>query len=237
MSLIEHLEELRSRLLKIVVAYAAACVVAWFIYSPILHVLIEPLSRLPVASQILRGGELIYTAPTEAFFIRLKVTAFAGFGFCLPVILWQAWRFVTPGLHPNEKRYALPFILVSMGLFVAGIGTAFVSLPKALDVLTGFAGTELVLVPRAADYLSFVLILIAAFGFAFEFPIALLALTLVGVLTSKSLRKARRMAWVIILIVAAIVTPTQDPITLAIMAVPLGILYEATILTARLMKK
>jgi sec-independent protein translocase protein TatC len=190
-----------------------------------------------VANQILKGGELIYTAPTEAFFIRLKVTAFAAFAFCLPVVLWQAWRFVTPGLHPNEKRYAVPFILVSMALFVAGIGTAFVSLPKALDVLTGFAGSELVLVPRAADYLSFVLILIAAFGFAFEFPIALLALTLVGVLTSQSLRKARRMAWVIILVVAAIITPTQDPITLAIMAVPLGILYEATILTARLMKK
>jgi sec-independent protein translocase protein TatC len=237
MSLVEHLEELRTRLFKVVLAYAVACLVAWFFYSDILELLIRPLAKLPVADQILRDGELIYTAPTEAFFIRLKVTAFAGFALSLPVMLWQAWRFVTPGLHPHEKRYAVPFIVASMALFAVGILTAFASLPKALNVLTSFAGTELVLLPRAAEYLSFVLILIAAFGFAFEFPIALLALTLVGVLTSASLRKARRMAWVILLVVAAVITPTQDPITLALLAVPLGILYEATILTARLMKK
>jgi sec-independent protein translocase protein TatC len=237
MSLVEHLEELRSRLFKVVIAYALACGVAWFFYSGILDLLIRPLAKLPVADQILSQGDLIYTAPTEAFFVRLKVTAFAGFALSLPVMLWQAWRFVTPGLHPHEKRYAVPFIIVSMVLFVTGIMTAFASLPKALDVLTSFAGTELVLLPRAAEYLSFVLILVAAFGFAFEFPIALLALTLVGVLTSESLRKGRRIAWIVILVVAAIITPTQDPITLALLAIPLGILYEATILTARLLKR
>ncbi len=150
MSLVEHLEELRTRLFKVVLAYAVACLVAWFFYSDILELLIRPLAKLPVADQILRDGELIYTAPTEAFFIRLKVTAFAGFALSLPVMLWQAWRFVTPGLHPHEKRYAVPFIVASMALFAVGILTAFASLPKALDVLTSFAGTELVLLPRAA---------------------------------------------------------------------------------------
>lgn len=237
MSLMEHLEELRSRLFKVVLAYAACCAVAWYFYSPILAMLIDPLARLPVADQILEGGQLIYTAPTEAFIIRLKVTAFAGMVLALPVALWQLWRFVTPGLHAHERKYALPFVVVSVVLFAAGVVTAFVSLPKALEVLAGFAGTELVLLPRAADYLSFVLILIAAFGFSFEFPIILLGLTLVGVLSSRKLRNARRMAWIVILVLAAVITPTQDPITLMIMAVPLGLLYEGTILVARLLKK
>jgi sec-independent protein translocase protein TatC len=237
MSLMEHLEELRSRLFKIVLAYALACVAAWFLYSQVLAILIGPLAKLPVADQILQDGQLIYTAPTEAFFIRLKVTAFTGMIFALPVILWQLWRFVTPGLHRHERRYALPFVVISVFLFALGVATAFLSLPKALEVLAGFAGSELVLLPRASDYLSFVLLLVAAFGFSFEFPIILLGLTLVGVLSSAKLRKARRIAWVIILIVAAIITPTQDPITLMIMSVPLGLLYEGTIVAARLLKR
>jgi sec-independent protein translocase protein TatC len=237
MSLMEHLEELRRRLFKIALAYAVCCVVAWYLYSFILDMLIEPLTKLPIADQILREGQLIYTAPTEAFLIRLKVTAFTAMIFALPVILWQLWRFVTPGLHAHEKKYALPFVFVSLILFALGVTVAFVSLPKALEVLAGFAGTELVLLPRAADYLSFVLILIAAFGFSFEFPIILLGLTLVGVLSSAKLRKARRMAWIVILVLAAVITPTQDPITLMIMAVPLGLLYEGTVIAARLMKR
>lgn len=233
----EHLQELRNRLFKIVIAYTLACVGAWYLYSPLLGLLIAPLSRLPVADQIIQNGQLIYTAPTEAFFIRLKVTAFAGMVFALPIILFQLWRFVTPGLHRHERRYALPFVFVAVALFALGVSVAFLSLPTALKVLAGFAGDELVLLPRASDYLSFVLILIAAFGFSFDFPIVLLGLTLVGVLSSAKLRKARRMAWVIVLIVAAIITPTQDPITLMIMAVPLGLLYEATIIVARMMKR
>jgi sec-independent protein translocase protein TatC len=207
------------------------------LYSQVLAILIGPLAKLPVADQILQDGQLIYTAPTEAFFIRLKVTAFTGMIFALPVMLWQLWRFVTPGLHRHERRYALPFVVISVFLFALGVATAFLSLPKALEVLAGFAGSELVLLPRASDYLSFVLLLVAAFGFSFEFPIILLGLTLVGVLSSAKLRKARRIAWVIILIVAAIITPTQDPITLMIMSVPLGLLYEGTIVAARLLKR
>lgn len=237
MTLMEHLEELRNRLFKIVLAYAIAAGITWFLYEKILGILIAPLARLPVADQILRGGQLIYTAPTEALIVRLKVTAFSAAILALPIILYQLWRFVTPGLHKHEKRYAVAFVLISMVLFALGVTVAFASLPKALEVLAGFAGDELVLLPKAADYLSFVLLLIAAFGFSFEFPIVLLGLTLIGVLSSAKLRKSRRIAWVVILVVAAVITPTQDPITLAIMAVPLGLLYEGTVIAARLMKK
>ncbi len=237
MTLMGHLEELRSRMFKMVIAYAVASTVAWFVYEQLLRLLISPLTKLPAADQILRNGQLIYTAPTEAFLVRLKVVAFAGLILALPVILWQLWRFVTPALHKNEKRYVLPFVFISMLLFALGVSVAFASLPKALEVLAGFAGDELVLLPKAADYLSFVLLLIVAFGVSFEFPIALLGLTLVGVLSSDKLRKSRRIAWIVILVVAAVITPTQDPITLAMMSIPLGLLFEATIITARLMKK
>lgn len=237
MSLLEHLEELRNRLFKVVVAYVIAAIGAWFVYSTILGWLIAPLKSLPIADQIIEGGQLIYTAPTEAFFVRLKVTAFSAMVLALPVMLWQLWRFVTPGLHSHEKRYALPFVFVALILFAAGVATAFVSMPKALQVLAGFAGTEMVLLPRAAEYLSFVMLLVAAFGFSFEFPIILLGLCLVGVITSRHLRDARRIAWIVILVVAALITPTQDPITLAIMSAPLALLYEGTILAARMMKR
>lgn len=237
MSLVEHLEELRNRLIRVVVAYVVAAIGAWLAYSTVLDWLIAPLERLPVADQIMQGGQLIYTAPTEALFIRLKVTAFGAMILSLPVMLWQLWRFVTPGLHAHEKKYALPFVFVSLLLFAAGVATALFSMPKALEVLAGFAGSELVLLPRASDYLSFVMLLVAAFGFSFEFPIILLGLALVGVIDSRQLRNARRYAWIVILVIAALITPTQDPITLGIMSIPLAVLYEATILAARLLKR
>jgi len=233
----DHLEELRSRLFKIVVAFVLGSVIAWFLYNPILAVLTKPLKGLPGAGEVISRGKLVVLAPTEAFFIRVKITAFAGFVVALPVILWQLWRFVTPGLHRKEKRYAIPFVFVSLALFAAGIWLALFSLPKALQLLTSFGGKDIVLVPRASEYLSFMMLMIAAFGISFEFPIVLIGLVMAGVLTAKSLRKGRQTAWIIILIVSAVITPTTDPITMLLMAVPMLFLYEATILTARLMKK
>ena len=237
MSLMEHLEELRSRLIKGVAAFIVGTVAAWFLYDAILEILVIPLKQLDVSDEIISDGRLIFTAPTEAFFVRLKVVAFSGLILSLPVLLWQAWRFVTPGLYKKEKRYAFPFVLVSMLLFAGGAAFAYATLPMALRVLTAFGGSDLVLLPRASEYLSFVMLVVGAFGLAFEFPLVLLALTLVGVITTDTLRKGRRVAWIVILIVAAVVTPTQDPITLMIMSIPLAILYEATILVARLMRR
>lgn len=237
MTLMDHLAELRSRLVKVFLAISIASVGAWFMYDRTLALLTQPLKQLPEAGDIISRGRLIFTAPTEAFFIRLKVTAFTGVVLALPIALWQLWRFVTPGLYRHERRYALPFVVTSMVLFVAGAGLAFLSLPKAIEILAGFSGTQLVLLPKASEYLSFALLMIAAFGVAFEFPVVLLGLTLAGVLSSLTLRKMRRVAWIVILVVAAIITPTQDPITLSFLAVPLGLLFEGTIIAARLMKR
>jgi sec-independent protein translocase protein TatC len=117
------------------------------------------------------------------------------------------------------------------------VALAFATLPTALEFLNAFGGERVVLFPRATEYLSFVLLLVAAFGVTFEFPLILLALSLVGVLSSRQLRKGRRFAWIVILIVAAVITPTADPITQLVLSVPLALLYEGTILAARLLKR
>ncbi|MGH2704937.1 MAG: twin-arginine translocase subunit TatC [Actinomycetota bacterium] len=237
MTLIEHLEELRARLFKIVIAFAVGATGCWFLYDPILAFLVGPLERLPVAEEILRRGQLIVTSPAEAFFVRLKVVSFSALVVALPVVLWQLWRFVAPGLYSHEKRYAVPFVVVAMALFGVGVALAFATLPTALVFLNAFAGSRVVLFPRATEYLSFVLLLVGAFGVTFEFPLILLALSLVGVLSSAKLRKGRRFAWILILIVAAVITPTADPITQLVLSIPLALLYEGTILAARLMKR
>lgn len=237
MTLIEHLEELRSRLIKIVLAFVIASIGAWFFYDQIVGRLIAPLRDLPEASQIIQEGKLIVTAPQEAFFVRLKVTAFAGFLISIPVILWQVWRFVTPGLYAREKRYAVPFVVFATLLFLGGGALALAVLPQALRILAGFGGAEVVLLPRASEYLSFVLLLVVAFGVTFEMPLILLSLTLVGVLSSRTLRKGRRVAWLSILIAAAILTPTPDPLNQLVLALPLMLLYEATVIVARVLKR
>jgi sec-independent protein translocase protein TatC len=237
MTLMEHLEELRGRLLKMVLAFAAGCVIAWFLYDHLVGFLIRPLERLPMGGEIVPKGKLVFTAPQEAFFVRVKVTAVAGLALAMPVVLWQLWRFVTPGLYARERRYALPFVLVGTLLFAAGVWVAFAMLPAALRVLTSFAGTELVIVPRASEYLSFLLLLVFAFGITFELPVVLLGLTLVGVLSTSTLRRGRRVAYVIILVIAAVITPTPDPINMSLLAAPLFLLYEATVLVARLLRK
>lgn len=237
MTLLEHLEELRSRLIKAILAFAVGTAAAWIFYDPILRLLIAPLRNLPVATQILERGRLIVTAPQEAFIIRVKVSALAGGILALPFVLWQIWRFVTPGLYAKERRYSFAFVIGTTVLFSGGAVFAFAILPQALRILAGFGGREVVLLPRASDYLSFVMLLVVAFGATFALPMLLLALVLAGVVTSRTLRRGRRVAWVVILVVAAVLTPTPDPINQLIMTAPLVVLYEGTVLVARLLRR
>ncbi len=237
MTIIEHLDELRSRIIKMLLAFCAAAVVAWFLYNPILSFLILPLRHLPQVANVVKGSStLIVTSPTEPLFIRLKVVSFSALALALPVVLWEFWRFIAPGLYANEKRYAIPFVGSALGLFVAGVALAFWTLPTALHFLTAFSGSNIQLLPRASEYLSFIMLLILAFGLAFEFPLVLLALSLMGVIPSRRLRSWRRPAWVVILVLAGFLTPAQDPITQVLLALPMAILYEATIIIARVLK-
>jgi sec-independent protein translocase protein TatC len=206
-------------------------VVAFILYDPILGFLSGPYHG------ITHGQKLIVTDPLEAFATRLKIAAWAGVFLASPAVLWQLWRFITPGLHPKEKKYAIPFIAASIVLFLMGAAVALLTLKPALQFLQSVGGHSLETYYRAGPYLSLVMLMIIAFGVAFEFPILLVFLELAGVVPSTRLRKWRRPAIVVIVTVAAVITPSQDPYSLFAMAIPMYIFYEGAILVGRLLKK
>ena len=232
MTLVEHLTELRRRLIISAIALAIGAGIAFLLYNPILSFLSGPYHSISHGH-----NKLIVTDPLEAFATRLKIAAWAGLFFASPVVLWQFWRFITPGLHPKEKRYAIPFIVASVLLFMMGAAVALLTLRPALQFLQAVGGHSLDTYYRAGPYLSLVMLMIVAFGVAFEFPILLVFLELAGVVPSKKLRKWRRPAIIIIVTVAAVITPSQDPYSLFAMAIPMYIFYEGSILIGRLLKK
>lgn len=238
MTILEHLEELRTRIIRMLIGLGVCAVLAWFLYNRILTFLTIPLGHLKhVAKGISVHHQLLVTGPADPFFIRIQVVLFSALALDLPVILWQLWRFVAPGLYSKEKRYAIPFVASAMALFAGGVALAIVMLPSALGLLTSFAGSQIQLLPTATEYLTFVTLLMVAFGVAFEFPLILVSLSLVRVVSSRRLRQWRRPAWVVILILAGFLTPGDDPITQLLLAVPLAVLYEVTIWVTRLLKR
>jgi len=234
MTVVEHLTELRKRLMIAIGAILVGAVVGFIVYQPILDFLKHPYCQtLPKGRQC----SLFVQDPLEGFAIRLKVAGYTGLFLAFPVVLWQLWRFVTPGLHKREKRYAIPFILSSMVLFMSGVALAYLTFSKALQFLQSVGGPSFQEIYSPGKYLRLVLLMFLAFGLAFEFPVLLVFLELAGVLSTAQLRNWRRGAAIVILIVAAVITPSQDPWTLMAMAVPMYLFYEASILIGRLLKK
>ncbi len=228
MTVVEHLRELRSRLIISVAAVVATSVLAFVFYRPISEFLLQPLCRLP--DDLVRGCRLSTFSPLEGFNVRLKVTAMTGLALAAPVWLYQLWAFIAPGLTVKEKRYALPFVATSLSLFAAGTAFAYALLPAALRFLIQIGGDNVTPLFRAQEYLNFVGLVIIAFGLSFEFPLVLFFLGLAGVISIEQLRRQRKLAIVGIAALSAIVTPTQDPFTMLAMAIPLYLLYELTIL-------
>jgi sec-independent protein translocase protein TatC len=151
----------------------------------------------------------------------------------MPFIAYQLWRFITPGLKPSEKRFAIPFALASTCLFVAGVAVAFLTLPKAIDFLVSMGGDGIAVFFQADRYLRFVLFMGLAFGLTFEFPLVLVFLSMVGALSSAAMLRAWRPAAAVIIVAAAVITPSQDPISLFAMAVPMWTFYFAAAAIAR----
>ncbi len=231
MSLVEHLAELRRRLIISAVALVAGGIVAFLLYNRILDFLIGPYKS------VTGKDTLVITDPLEGFATRLKIAAWGGLFLASPVVLWQLWRFITPGLHKREKRFAIPFIVASIVLFLVGVAVAFITFEPALRFLIGVGGNDLETFFTPSKYLSLITLMIIAFGIAFEFPILLVFLQLAGVLPSRRLRSWRRPAIVAIVAVAAVITPSQDPYSLFAMAGPMYLFYEGAILIGRLLKK
>lgn len=234
MPLISHLEELRRRLLVSVVGVIVGAVVCWIFYPNILELLLEPYCRLrgpsgdtPVFGE---GCDLLVTDPLEPFNVRLMVAGYGGLALAVPLLLWELWRFIAPGLLAQERRWALPFVLVGALLFGAGCMLAYWSIPRALDFLVDIGGPDLVSVFSPARYLGFVVKMTMAFGIGFEFPLLLVFLQLSGVVTPGTLRRVRRFSVVGIVALVALLTPSGDPFTLLVLSVPMIGFYEAAIL-------
>jgi sec-independent protein translocase protein TatC len=237
MSILEHLAELRRRLVICIVAVTVGAVAVFILWGPIVSFLAGPYRDLTRSAAHPHGKALIFTDPLEGFMVRLKVAGYGGIVVALPVLLWQLWRFVTPGLYPREKRYAVPFLASSLVLFGAGAFVAWLTVPQALSFLLRAGGSDLEPLLSASRYISLVSLMFLAFGIAFEFPVVLVFLLVARVITTATLRRGRRYAAVGLAIFAAVITPSQDPYSMMLLLVPLYLFYEASILIGRLMKR
>lgn len=233
MTLVEHLAELRRRLFIALIALAVGMVVGFLLYHRVLDWLVNPYCDVKHSIDPKASCRLVVTDPLESFSIRLKLSGYVGLLVASPVVLWQLWRFITPGLHANEKRYAIPFIVSSVVLFLLGAGLAIVTFPKTLDFFAAFGGTDLELLYTPGKYLGLLVLMMLIFGLGFEFPIILVFLEIAHVLKWEQLAKYRRYAVVGIFVVDAVITPSGDPITLLAMAIPMVLFYEASILIGR----
>ena len=231
--LIDHLIELRTRLVRAVLALLIGFAVCFYFADEILGFLVQPLKNAFPAGE----GQLIFTKLPEIFFVELKVGLFAGFMVSFPIIANQLWAFVAPGLYASEKRAFLPFLIATPVLFVSGASLAyFVVMPTAFKWFLGFGGTaggmDVQALPSAGDYLSLVMQFILAFGMTFLLPVLLLLLHRAGIVTREQLAGARRYVIVGVFVIAAIVTP-PDPGSQIILALPLLALFELSLLLMR----
>ncbi len=239
MTLVEHLSELRNRLIVSVIAVVATTTVAWFLYPHLLDFMIRPYHQYfqhHLAKDISRG-QLVTSSPLEGFTTRLKISGYGGIALSSPVLLWELWRFITPGLHKNEKRYVVPFVSAAIVLFAGGVATAIFVFPKALDWLINVSGPGVVPLFSPQKYLTLYVLMCLIFGAVFMYPLIVIFLELSGVVPSARWRKWRRPAIVIIAVVAAVITPSSDPFSFMAMAIPMLIFYEGAILVGRILGK
>ena len=235
--LLDHLIELRTRLIRSILALMVGFGVCLYFADPILGFLVQPLKDAFPDGQ----GQLIFTQLPEIFFVELKVALFAGFMVSFPIIANQLWAFIAPGLYATEKKAFLPFLVMTPVLFLGGASLAYyVVMPTAFEWFLGFGGEagglEVQALPTAGDYLSLVMQFVLAFGITFLLPVLLMLLHRAGIVTRAQLAGARRYVIVAVVALAAVVTP-PDPGSQIILAVPLLILFEGSLLLMRFQER
>ncbi|MDO8362153.1 MAG: twin-arginine translocase subunit TatC [Actinomycetota bacterium] len=237
MTLTEHLAELRTRIIRSVLAIVIGIIVILAAYDQVLEFLRKPYTDLCKRKQWENCGKLQFIGPLEGLTTRLSIATYGGIIIALPVIMWQLWRFIVPALHAKEKKYAIPFVLSSVLLFLLGGFVAYWTLGPALDFLISWAGSDVEANFQVSKYISLVGLMIAAFGIAFEFPVLLVFLQLVGVLTPQTLLKQWRYAIVVIFVIAAVITPSGDPYSMMALAGPMTLFYLISIVIGRIAQK
>jgi sec-independent protein translocase protein TatC len=233
MPVLDHLRELRRRMIIIVVLVSLGAVLGWYLYPHTLNVLRHPYCSVPEKFRFTPRGSvdcvLVYHGALDGFTTRLKVSLISGAVFTGPLWLYQVWAFITPGLRKNERKYTLIFVVASTVLFVAGMALAYVVLSKGLRILLEQAGNGTQAQLTVSDYISFVTLMLVVFGAAFELPLLVVMANFAGVLPASLLRRSRRIAIFLIFLFAAVATPSTDPFTMCAMALPMAILFELAI--------
>jgi sec-independent protein translocase protein TatC len=227
MSVIEHLEALRRALIVALVAWGIATVAAFFISSRVISFLVN---RAAI-------GHAIYLQPAGGVLLELKVAIYIGVVIAAPVVIQQAWWFVSPGLHKHERRFILPLIVATIIFFAIGVSVAVFALPLYIKVLNSFAPAGVTYLPDVSAFVSFVLLMVIGFGIVFELPVVLFVLGMLRIISSRWLRKNRPMWFLGLGIVAMFLTPGTDPVTPLIMFIPLYLFYEGASLLLRILRR
>jgi sec-independent protein translocase protein TatC len=245
MTLTEHLAELRVRIIRAALAVVVGAIVVIAFYDQVLDFLLRPYERLCER----RGADfcglsygddgvvLFNFDPVAGLTTRIRIASYGGIILALPVILWQLWRFIVPALHAKEKKYAIPFVVSSVLLFALGATLAYLTLEPALEFLISWAGSDVDQAFEVSKYVRLVTLMVTAFGVGFLFPVLLVFLQLVGAITPGRLLRSWRYAIVAVFVVAAVITPSGDPVSLLALALPMTLLYFVSVLVGWLVTR
>lgn len=233
MSFLEHLDEFRKRLIVSVVALLAGFMISFTFINRVFEFIMRPLQQV-----LPEGGKLIYTEPTEAFLLYMKVAALCGLLLATPIILWQAWLFIAPGLYQREKKFAIPFVVFSTVFFLCGgLFSHFMVFPWAWKFFAGFSTDYMQFTPKIAPVFSMYVKMLLSFGLVFQMPTLVFFLARLGLVTPRFLLKNAKYAILIIFIVAAVLTPGPDVVSQSLMAGPMIGLYFISVLIAWIFKR
>jgi len=231
--LTSHLEELRKRIIVCLIAVGLGFAVSYCFAEQLFAFISRPL-----AAVLPPNSSFIFTGITEAFFTYLKLSFFSGVFLASPVIIYEIWKFVAPGLYEKEKKYVVPFVFFATFFFVCGIVFCYVIvLPAAFKFFVSYNTSTIRMLPSLGEYLSFTCIFLLAFGVVFEVPVFIICLSKLGVIKEQHLRSNRKLVIIIAFIIAALLTPTPDAINQSLMAIPIIVLYEISILAVRFTAK
>ncbi len=239
MTVIEHLAELRTRIVRVFAYVALAFVACFWLFEPVVDLISRPyvdaiahLKHIPPSKV-----DLSLFGPLDAVALKLKVVTYMAIAVVSPFILLELWGFISPGLTAKERRWARPFLPAALLFFALGVWVGLLTMPKAFEFLLGFAGPKFDYIAEAGKYIGFVAFLLLAFGATFEFPLVMLLLQAANIVTWRQLLTSWRYAMVVIVVAAAVITPSQDPYSLMLMAVPMVVFYFGAILVGRFLFK
>jgi sec-independent protein translocase protein TatC len=232
MPLMEHIRELRIRIIKAALGLIAGAIVGWVFFTPVWNVLKRPYERLPPQHCLAGKCTLVVHGIFDGFFIHLKVALIVGAVLSSPIWLYQLWAFVAPGLYARERRWTYAFIAIAAPLFGVGAGLAYYTLDRGLRIFISLAPGNTTVLVGITDYLGYATAMLMIFGLTFELPLFVVILNFAGVLTHARIRKSRRLLLFGIFVFAAIATPSQDPFTMLALALPTVVLFEIAELVA-----